>query len=207
MHSCYQGGFNAYAVTSIDGNIATRFSFFKIVKALFQDEDSGKKDSLITRIALQPNLLYMRNQAALDGVFRALQKPSVPVDDYVLLKNAGFSLETLRIIGVDVVSLRVAGWSVRDLRLGGVTLKELLQSGCTSRSLFAAGFTAKELKDAGFSVQEMRSAGVDLDAFKSMGFDVVSDYPLYFKNYVLCSHFWCAICRFHFKTLGSTVPC
>lgn len=170
-----------------------------------QDEDSGEKDSIITRIALQPNILLMKNQAALDGVFHALKSQAaeqaashapqqhrlatVYFDDNVLLKQAGFSLETLRTVGVDVASLRVAGWSVRDLKLGGVSLKELYQSGCTPRSLFAAGFSAKDLKDAGLSAQEMRAAGVDLVTFKTMGYEMVSNSQSFHSivTYVLCN--------------------
>jgi ribosomal protein L13E len=163
--------------------------------------DSQQKESIIAEIALQPQLLTMRNQAALDGVLKALQKPSVDIDDFVQLRNAGFSMETLRSAGVDAGSLRVAGWSVRDLRLGGVSFKELYQSGCTARSLFAAGFTAKELRDAGLSAQEMKSAGVDLMTFKTMGFELVRDF------FLSASSWFSFNFRLRFKTLDLTVLC
>lgn len=67
----------------------------------------------------------MRNQAALDGVLRALQKPSVDIDDYILLKNAGFSLDALKTAGFDAVQLRAAGFSVRALRQGGFHSRNL----------------------------------------------------------------------------------
>jgi ribosomal protein L13E len=170
MRSCHQGRINAHTIGNAFQEFGLVYSFVTFLK---QDEDFGKKESVMTRIALPPHLLSMRNQAALDAVLHALQKPSVDVDDYVLMRRAGFSLETLRSAGVDAASLRVAGWSVRDLRLGGCSIKELFQSGCTARSLLAAGFGAKELKDAGLSLQELKSAGVDIMTFKSLGYDLV----------------------------------
>jgi hypothetical protein len=166
-----------------------------------QDEDSSKKLSITTRLALQSQLLCMRNQAALDGVLRALQKPSVDIDDYILLKNAGFSLDALKTAGFDAVQLRAAGFSVRALRQGGFSFKELKSSGCTAASLYAAGFAAKDLKEAELTLQEIKAAGVDLLKFKNLGYDLVS-VPQHSNSSSPLPH---AICRLHYRTLDLTM--